>query len=67
MYDVVSETILAERQRQLGWVNEHAWKYERLRAAPRPIRAGIARAILAVAARIAPVTERTTAEPAAQQ
>ena len=58
-----------EHERRMAWVNTHAWKYEVVRASRRSDRAIIATAFRAVAAHIAPATERaeTGVEPAMQR
>lgn len=64
MDETLFAALWADRQRELAWVNENAWKFEH--ATRRSLRTSIANAFRALAARIAPVTEATT-EPAVQQ
>jgi len=60
---VVYQAVQAERQRQLAWVNEHAWKYEEVRQQrARKRGAAVARVLRALAARLAPVEAEAVAE-----
>jgi hypothetical protein len=64
MYElVVYQAVQAEQQRQLAWVNEHAWKYEEVRQQRvRKRNAAVARVLRALAARLAPVEAEAAGE-----
>ncbi len=49
-----AEVRYVEHQRRVAWVNEHAWKYETITR--RSLRVPLAKALLALARRIAPPT-----------
>ncbi len=53
MNEMEAWAALAEQQRQVAWINEHAWKIEK--PSRQQSRAVVANALLALARRIAPV------------